>query len=103
MNRERFAAGAIIFCWLLAGCVARQAEPVAVPLKSSDMVPRISKEELRSRLDDPSMIIVDVRLSVHWETSSDKIKGAIRENPEDVVKWCPLYHDSNKTIVLYCA
>lgn len=100
MSKERFAAWATIFCLVLAGCVARGAKPVLIE-KSSDMAPRISKEELNIRLDDPSLSILDVRWTNHWEKSAIKIKGAIRENPDDVTNWFRRYTTS-KTIALYC-
>ena len=48
------------------------------------MVPRISKEELNTRLDDSSVIIMDVRRAGHFNASPSKIKGAIRVNAKAI-------------------
>jgi hypothetical protein len=68
----------------------------------SDDVPRMTKEELRTMLGSPSLMIIDVRYGKDWTDSDLKIKGAIREEPDDVRSWassCPM----EKTLVLYCA
>ncbi len=65
-------------------------------------VPRMTIDELKSHLSDPSLILIDVRASGDWNASSTKIKGALREVLNKVEEWAPKY-DKNKTIVLYCA
>ena len=65
-------------------------------------VPRMTKEELKSLMDDDQVVIIDVRAGWDWLKSSSKIKGAIRENPKDVESWAGKY-DKSKTYVLYCA
>ena len=64
-------------------------------------VERITKESLMEMLDDPMLVIVDVRLKRHWESSNRKIKGAVRENSEDVEAWMNQY-DTEKNLVFYC-
>jgi rhodanese-related sulfurtransferase len=64
-------------------------------------VERITKESLKEMLDDPMLVIMDVRVKSHWESSNRKIKGAIREDPKDVEAWMKRY-DREKTLVLYC-
>ncbi len=64
--------------------------------------PRISKEELKSRLGDKDTVIIDVRIAGDWAASESKIKGAVREDPRDVAAWAGKY-PKKKTIVLYCA
>jgi rhodanese-related sulfurtransferase len=46
-------------------------------------VPRITKEELKQRLDHPDTapVIVDARLKYPYEHSTVKLPGAIRVNP----------------------
>ena len=63
---------------------------------------RMSKEELRSRLGDRDIVIIDVRQAYDWEMSDSKIRGAVREGPQDVTSWAKKY-SKEKTIVLYCA
>jgi predicted sulfurtransferase len=69
---------------------------------ASTDAPRMSKEELRSRLSDKDLVIIDVRTAHDWGKSNSKIRGAVREDPEDVASWAKKYIDK-KTIVLYCA
>ena len=65
-------------------------------------VPRITKEQLKSMLDNPELIIVDVRSRRDWKASEYKIKGAVRVNPREVKSWAG-QQSKNKTFVLYCA
>jgi len=65
-------------------------------------VPRMSKEDLEAKLDDPDVIILDVRVGKDWKESGFKIKGAIRENPKKFKSWANKY-PKDKTLVLYCA
>lgn len=64
-------------------------------------VERITKESLMEMLDDPMLVIVDVRTKRHWESSNRKIKGAVREDSEDVEAWMNQY-DTGKNLVFYC-
>jgi rhodanese-related sulfurtransferase len=65
-------------------------------------VPRITKEELKAMMDNPDVVIIDVRYEKHWEGSDRMIKGAIRENYDDVKSWADKY-GKDKALVLYCA
>ena len=65
-------------------------------------VPRMSTDELKSRLGDRSLVVIDVRAPGDWSKSGIKIKGAVREVYADSENWIPKY-DRDKTIVLYCA
>ncbi len=65
-------------------------------------IPRMEPEELKARLDDSSLIVIDVRLDSDWNASPAKIKGAVRENNGTVAEWAPKY-PKDKTLVLYCA
>jgi hypothetical protein len=62
--------------------------------------PRMTKEELKSMLDHPDVIIIDVRLDGAWNKSRWKIKGAVREDPEKVNAWAYKY-PKDKTLVFY--
>jgi predicted sulfurtransferase len=64
--------------------------------------PRMSKEELRSRLGDKDIVIIDVRIGRDWANSDFKIRGAVREDPQAVASWAGKYA-KKKPIVLYCA
>ena len=65
-------------------------------------VPRMTKEELKGHLGDPTVIILDVRTEKDWKASDLRIKGAIWENPAKVDTWLDKYV-KDKTFVLYCA
>ena len=81
-------------CWAAA---------TAVPVKGAEEgIPRMSKEELKQRLGDPDLIVVDVRIDTSWKDSTSKIKGAVREDPTDVQSWYKKY-PKNKTLVFYCS
>jgi rhodanese-related sulfurtransferase len=62
----------------------------------------MTKEELKAKLDNPDLVIVDVRLGKDWTGSDLKIKGAVREDPEAIDSWVNKY-PKNKTLVFYCA
>jgi hypothetical protein len=71
----------------------------AAQLETKD-VPRMSIAELKSHLDDPNFTIIDVRSTADWQVSTTKIKGAIREEPQQVNDWIGKY-SGDKIIVLY--
>ena len=73
------------------------------PLMAEDIAadaPRITKEELKSKLGDPDLIILDVLVQDQWETVDQKLPGAVHENPEEVDSWANKYK-KDKTYVLY--
>jgi len=63
--------------------------------------PLISQETLKSWLNDPNLLIIDVRLNSYY-TSTRKIKGAVRQDPFHVRSWGPAL-PKDKKIVLYCS
>ena len=72
----------------------------AVP--SSADAPRMNKDELKALLGKPDVVVIDVRAGGDWSSSSEKIAGAVREDPGDVAGWAGKYA-KDKTLVLYCA
>ena len=62
----------------------------------------ITKEELKPMLDDPDLVILDVRTGRDWRSSEFKIKGAVRAKPSDFDKWSA-EHSKDKRFVTYCA
>lgn len=93
---KRFAICAIV----LGLSLAESAPGFTETPVSSDMVPRMLKEQLKAKLEDPYLFILDVRLSGHLATSYAKIKGAILLNAKDVSRWSRLFPKSS-TFVLY--
>ena len=69
-------------------------------LTMSKGVPRMTKDEINALLDGPDLTIIDVRHDQDWKGSDVKIKGAVREDPDDVQSWANKYA-KNKLIVLY--
>ena len=65
-------------------------------------VAKMTKEELRAKLDSPDVVIVDVRLGKDWKASEEKIKGAIRVDSATVEALATTY-PKDKTLVFYCA
>jgi hypothetical protein len=65
-------------------------------------VPKMTKEELRAMLDNPDVIVVDVRIGRDWKASEYKIKGAVRVGHSEVKSWASRY-GKDKTFVIYCA
>lgn len=67
--------------------------------RSAD-VPRMTKDELKAMMDNPDLVILDVRSQIDWKDTDSKIKGAIREDPGSVKPWAEKY-SKDKTFVLY--
>ena len=71
-------------------------------VQGANDVPRITKEELKAKLGSPNLVLLDVRSENDWETSDEKITGAMRMDPETVDSWAGTL-PKDKEIVLYCA
>ncbi|MGD8366094.1 MAG: hypothetical protein PVG78_00515 [Desulfobacterales bacterium] len=70
--------------------------------KAGEGVSMISVADLRHELSDPGLKIIDARDSRSWASATEKIPGAIREDPDSVPTWMSNY-DRNDRIVVYCA
>ena len=75
---------------------------ISASAKTLADVPRMTKEDLRNRIGDENIIVIDVRTEYDWVNSDLKISGAVRQNPQDVLAWGKKYA-KEKTLVLYCA
>jgi rhodanese-related sulfurtransferase len=64
--------------------------------------PLISQDELKAALGKPGLVVIDVRYGKDWTGSDKKIKGAVREEPDQVAAWAKKYAPDQE-IVLYCA
>ena len=69
---------------------------------ASGEIPLMTTDELKAMLDDPDLVILDVRRGKDWTSSEFKIKGATHYKPENYDDWASSIPKS-KTIVLYCA
>ncbi len=65
-------------------------------------IPIMTKETLKSMLDNPDVVVLDVRAGRDWKSSEFKIKGADRAKPGDYSSWASRY-EKNMKLVLYCA
>jgi len=65
-------------------------------------IERMTKEDLKARLDDPNMVVVDVRTERDWSASELKIKDAVRLDIRDVTT-VAADADKARTYVFYCA
>jgi rhodanese-related sulfurtransferase len=63
-------------------------------------LPFVDKETLKSWLSDPQVLILDVRAPKDWNVSDKKIKGAVRQDPNEVKTWAANLPKDRK-IVLY--
>jgi len=84
---------ALILAW--AG-----SEPGYAAAATFEMVPRISTGALKDKLNEPELVILDVRIPKHIEASTYKIRGAVWVNPAGVDKWSQFF-DKDATFVLY--
>ncbi len=60
----------------------------------------VSKELLKSMLEDSDLLLIDVRAPRGWAKSTEKIKGAVRGERDQVAVWGPSL-PRDKKIVLY--
>ena len=74
---------------------------LVLPVLAAD-APRIEKEKLKDLLGKPELILIDLRAGADWKASTQKIKGAVREDPDQVDTWMKKY-PKDKTLVFYCA
>ena len=67
---------------------------------SGEKTPLLDKKTIKSWLSDREVIILDVRASKDWNVSDKIIKGAVRQDPDEVKTWAANL-PKNKKIVLY--
>jgi predicted sulfurtransferase len=67
---------------------------------AAEGVSKIGKEKLKEMLENPDVIILDVRNSQEWQESEFKIKSAIRKMPKSFDSWATEF-PKDKMLVLY--
>ena len=87
---------------LVTGLIGVAALCILAQLAIAAEVPRMTKEELKSKLDDPDVVVVDVRVGKDWKGSEFKINGAVRGDKNNIIALAGKY-PKDKTFVLYCA
>jgi rhodanese-related sulfurtransferase len=90
----------------LAGCLFLSAFSLLLlspdsPALAQD-TPLMTKEELKSRLSESGLALIDVRPDDQWQLSPNKLPGATHEDPFQAEDWGEKYARA-ETIVLYCA
>ncbi|OGP07380.1 MAG: hypothetical protein A2Z89_07960 [Deltaproteobacteria bacterium GWA2_43_19] len=74
----------------------------AIALAADDNVPRITKEELKAKMDKgEEVLVLDVRTGGSYTGSKIKIKEAIRFAPNDIDVWSKNL-PKDKEIITYC-
>lgn len=96
MTKGTLISVLILMIFLGVGCSYNKKQTDA-----TEGIPRMTKEELKTKLDNEDVVVIDVRIFGHLIGSEHKIKGAVRENPMDVNYWHN--YPTDKTLVLYCA
>jgi len=91
--KKRLLLAVLSILFMVAGCTMFE--------KSVD-APRMKKDELKAKLGNPDLLIIDVRYGKDWTDSDLKIKGAIREDPKAFDSWANKY-PKDKILVFYCA
>ena len=95
--RNSVAAVGLILA-LMAGILFYRSAASADSIEA----PRISIERVRQMLDDPDVVIIDVRTAKTWWRSPTKIANAVREELDSVEKWAAKYA-KDKTLIFYCS
>lgn len=93
--RNLFGIAGLIIA-LLAGIVPC----VMVATAASIEVPRISIEQTKRMLDNPDVVIIDVRNAKAWWRSRTKILNAVREELGSINQWQGKY-PKEKTLIFY--
>lgn len=73
---------------------------LAIPALAGADTLRVDQETVKSWLNDPQVLIIDVRTGQSWEQSNRKIKGAVRQDAREVKQWAAGL-PTDKKIVLY--
>ena len=94
---KRITARVLFHFALLAG-LAINVDPTDA--SSSGNIPFISIEDLKAKLADPSVVILDVRIPKHFAASRFKVKGAVWVNPKEFDRWVHNF-SRDATYVLY--
>ena len=90
---RRGAAGCIIFLIIIS-------RPFVSAAENDENVPAISVHQVKPLLNNPDVIIIDVRKYRNWWRSSKKILSAVREDPFKVDEWAQKY-PKDKLLIFY--
>ncbi len=88
--------------FMIAGSLIFFMVGVYTAVAQSADAPRMTKEELKAMLDNPNLVVIDVRTQGDFQEGDLKIKGSVREDPDAFDSWANKY-PKEKTILLYCS
>ena len=71
----------------------------ALPVEAAN-ISMISIDQLKLILDNPQVVVIDVRTTKDWRNSPIKIKGAVRGAPKQFKSWSNGF-PRDKALVLY--
>ena len=74
---------------------------VTSPGVFAETVPRMTVDQLESRLGTDDLVVLDVRSERDWSAADTMINGAVRVSPNEVGQWVDSF-PKQKTFVLYC-
>jgi predicted sulfurtransferase len=94
MKKRKFTPG---FLFLLSVILVSAWSIAPVSAKSVGI---ITKEELKKKLEDADLLILDVRSGKDWKSSEFKIQGAVRTDPKEFTSWGSKF-EKDKKLVLY--
>jgi hypothetical protein len=97
MKKAFHTIGSTLVIMILLGIT----KPVILEAGSGNDIPRISVDDAKQLMDDPNVVIIDVRTQKTWWSSTTKISGAVRENPSKVSEWMGKY-SKTQTLLFYC-
>ena len=60
---------------------------VILSAQAFGQITKITVHQLLKSLDNPQVLVLDVRTSGSWQDSDKKIKGAVRKNPDTFDSW----------------
>ena len=75
---------------------------IASSVAMADGVPRMSVDDLQSRLDKGTVAVLDVRSDQDWNAANTRIPGSVRVAPDAIGPWAQKLPEG-QAIVLYCA
>jgi hypothetical protein len=96
--KRKVSFGGYIF---LVVFLAQVSHPIHLIADSTEAVPRISVTDAEKLMDNPDVVIIDVRKKKAWWRSTIKIHGAVREDPSTVSQWVEKY-PKTKILIFYC-
>lgn len=91
-TRMMYLTTTILIAAIAFGCAAVDPSMATVSI--------MDPAQLFAILDEPDVIVLDVRTGRDWQTAEFKIKGARRFAPEAFSQWADQF-PRDKTLVLY--